>query len=362
MMTEKASVSEIEEKLKIANKIRMSLKTDYLFIQKPCNFSWLTGGVKNYVTFNAIQTECGILLGEKNQYIVTPKSEVKRLERELPSGIFDYIDFNWMSDIHTQINRISGSCTVQYDENVTVDDLFKEKRTVLNNEEVQRLKLSGSKSAEILEKRLINVKSTDTEKEICAALSRDLLKNGLEPQLIIVSGRKNSLTHHNISGNAPIGDYCMGILCVKYKGLVVSLTRLRSLKPLKELQKKAKNVRELEAAIINKTADSQTVGDVFSFLQAEYKRRGFENKWMDLHQGGVIGYNIKEEFASPDSQTSIVDNMAFAWNISLFGVKYEDTFLKRDGRMIWITRSANPKGREVSVRVRGNTYLRPSIL
>lgn len=360
-MKTKGHKLEIIEKIEKVRNFISQYGIDYMYIQQPYNFSWLTGGVKNYVTFNAVQTECGILIGKYDNFIITPPSEISRLKTEIPDNIFEFCVFDWQSSIKSTISEITGNAKVKNDKDVDISEFLFRNRIFLNENEQNRLKLLGRESSEALETILINSKPTDTELEITARLSSELIIRGLEPELIIITGEDKRLTHHHISGKSQVGNFFMGIICVKYKGLIVSLTRMRMFRKSKKYLELARKIRELETSVIDKSLNSDTIGKAFSFLIKEYEKRGYANKWKEIHQGGIAGYKIKEEFANINSKTVIKDNMAFAWNISLLGVKYEDTFLKKNEKMIWITRNNNTRS-DIVKTTSGNVYHRPLIL
>jgi antitoxin VapB len=54
---------------------------------------------------------------------------------------------------------------------------------------------------------------------------------------------------------------------------------------------------------------------------------GFPTEWQQHHQGGIAGYEPRENLASPTSTEVIVEGQVLAWNPSIAGVKMEDTIL-----------------------------------
>ena len=72
---------------------------------------------------------------------------------------------------------------------------------------------------------------------------------------------------------------------------------------------------------------------------AAYDRAGMGEEWSLHHQGGSIGYQAREQIATPNDSTPIVPGMAFAWNPSTVGFKREE-FFKETLRREPLTREA----------------------
>jgi hypothetical protein len=117
----------------------------------------------------------------------------------------------------------------------------------------------------------------------------------------------------------------------------------------------------IDVAVIDATRRSATLSQTFSKLVKAYKRHGFPGEWRNLHQGGVVGYKLKEYFASVHSHIPIQNGMAFAWNISIRGTKSEDTYLLHEGKMDWVTRAEDSTWPVLEYEVDGVAYLRPGI-
>jgi hypothetical protein len=199
------------------------------------------------------------------------------------------------------------------------------------------------------------------EREAAATLAYELMVRGIEPELIIVSGEANFRSHHNIPGQGEIGKTCMGIVCAKWQGLVVSMTRMLTFHDDARLAEQMHSNTAIDAAIIDATRRCATVNQAFDKLTSIYRQHGLSTEWQKLHQGGIIGYRLKEYFASPRCRAPIRNGMAFAWNITIQGTKSEDTYLLRDGTMHWITRADDSSWPDLEYKVGGAVYHRPGI-
>src|SRR5690606_582828 len=125
-----------------------------------------------------------------------------------------------------------------------------------------------------------------------------------------------------------IDRYAMLVICAESAGLISSCTRFIHFGPMSaDLRLKQQAVCNVDAAINLSTKPGQTLGALFGVLQKAYADNGFGDQWKLHHQGGSTGYANREVTAVPDSQETVVENQAFAWNPSITGVKSEDTIL-----------------------------------
>jgi Xaa-Pro dipeptidase len=353
---------EIDSKIRIIRDYLAFRGAEGLHLEQAENFAWLTGGMKNYVTLNSVQTECAILVTPESAYVVSPHSELQRLEAQLPAGIFEIVAHDWDVGPAEVVAKTVGSDRFLSDSEPETADYLRSQRVVLNENEQYRLGRLGSLTAMVLEEELRGARPEMSEQELAAFIAHGLMSQGVEPVLVIVSGEANVRSHHNISGEGKVGTICMGIVCAKLEGLIVSMTRMVSFQDDEALREQMKLNTALDAAVINATRRSETLDEAFERLVSFYTESGLSDEWQKLHQGGIVGYRLKEYFASRRSKVPLRDGMALAWNITISGTKSEDTFLLRDGRMRWIT---NWEGSEWPVfrhEIDGTVYERAGIL
>ena len=332
-----------------------------LHLQRPPNFAWITAGVKNYVTINGIQQECSILITPKQATIVTPHSEMRRLQAQLPSDSFAINAHDWDEDpAQVLVGLVNGGPVLEDTEPNTAAYL-KSQRIVLNENERERFVRLGREAAAALEGGLERITPEMQEREAAANIAYELMLRGIEPELVIVSGEANFRSHHNIPGQGEIGRICMGIVCAKWQGLVVSMTRMLAFGDDAILAEQMRTTTAIDVTVIDATRRSATLDQAFSKLVSAYRGHGVPGEWRKLHQGGVVGYKLKEHFASPHSYVPIQDGMAFAWNITIQGTKSEDTYLLRDGTMHWVTRAEDSTWPVLEHDLDGVAYLRPAI-
>jgi Xaa-Pro aminopeptidase len=332
-----------------------------IHLERVENFAWITAGVNNYVTMNGIQQECSILITPDQATIVTPHSELHRLRAQLPRGCFVITVHNWNEDPASVVEELQDGGHGLKDEEDETAAFLKSQRIVLNENERDRLIHLGRNSASALERGLERVTPEMQEREAAACIVGELMLRGIEPELVIVSGEANFRAHHNVPGQGEIGGVCMGIVCAKACGLVVSMTRMLAFRDDVQLMDQMHINTAIDAAAIDAARESATVSQAFEKLVCAYEQHGLPTEWRKLHQGGVVGYKLKEHFASRRCRVPIQDGMAFAWNVTIQGTKSEDTYLLHDGSMQWVTRADDSAWPVLKHEVGGRVYDRPGI-
>jgi Xaa-Pro aminopeptidase len=340
---------------------------DGLHLTRVENFAWITGGVRNYVTLNGVQTECSALVTAEQAYVVSPHSELGRLEPRLPQGAFDLVAHPWDRSPGGVVDDLMEGGRVVSDSEDGAAAYLRRQRVSLGENERARLAGLGRAAAATLEGALRRATPEMSEQRLGALIAHDLMAQAIEPVLVIVLGEAGGRSPHSVPGARRLGAVCTSIVCAKQAGLVVSLTRMIAFRGAgrardSELLAQMRATTAIDAGIIDATRHSSTLAEAFEELTRLYAAHDHADGWRALHQGGIVGYRLKEAFASAQSTAPIADGMAFAWNITIGGTKSEDTYLLRNGKMHWVTRSPDSEVPVFTHRVGGETYERPGVL
>jgi antitoxin VapB len=116
----------------------------------------------------------------------------------------------------------------------------------------------------------------------------------------------------------------------------------------------------VDAALMGATRPGATLGEIFAVCQKVYADAGFPDEWKLHHQGGLTGYQGRENRATPGSSTRVLPNQAYAWNPSIAGTKSEDTILVLPDRTEII--SATGQWPMKGYSAGGRTWMRNEIL
>ena len=166
-----------------------------------------------------------------------------------------------------------------------------------------------------------------TEQQLAGALAEALYSRGVQPLVLLAAGQERIYTRrHPLPKAQPLGQLALGVVCGRRRGLVASVSRIKSWN-LPQAQLLNRQLLEVEAAALDTARPGQTLGQTMEALQAAYQQIGQPEQWQWHHQGGVTGYRPRELLAMPHSQIALETGMVVAFNPSLPGAKVEDTFL-----------------------------------
>ena len=150
------------------------------------------------------------------------------------------------------------------------------------------------------------------------------------PVLLIASDERIRRYRHPIAKPKPIDTSLMLITCAEAGGLMVAITRFAWLRAAGPGDHASLRGGEPPApAFLAATRPGRRLAAVLEDGIAAYREVGFPDEWLLHHQGGPIGYQGREAVATPGNETRVNEDMAFAWNPSITGVKAEDTFIVR---------------------------------
>lgn len=227
-----------------------------------------------------------------------------------------------------------------------------------------RYRYLGSRATELLENYCMSVHPGYTERELAAGLNKILQLEGLMPTVTLVAcDERIDRYRHPIPQNKRFERSCMVVSCVRYKGLIVALTRMIHRGPLSVERKETflKTIT-IDAELITATREGMDTASFFDHIKKVYAEAGYPEEWKLHHQGGAIGYQNRDYLLTPSTSYKMEKHQAFAWNPSITGAKSEDTIIIGEQQAEIITTS--PSGwpnMKVTVSS-GQTLSRPLIL
>ena len=332
----------MSEKLTALQGLLKSKNLSGIVIEKQANFSWLTGG-RGFIGL-ASENACGcIIVTTTGAIALSNNIESQRLADEeftsLPSRDFLWYDESVKPGI---VRELAG-------ENVMTDTQlapwFQTKRTTLDATEQKNYRFAGKHCAKILEQAVAATKPGMTEFALAGDISAGLWSAGIEPiTLLIAFDERIQKYRHPLPTANALKHHVMAAICGRYKGLIVSVTRMAHIgKPPANLIKKYQAALTANARAINATRPGETMDGIFAIIKNTYAETGCTGEERLHHQGGLTGYVARENRAMPGLTATIEANQAYAWNPSVTGAKCEDTILvlQRSNEIITHTGSWN---------------------
>jgi Xaa-Pro dipeptidase len=340
---------------------------DGVLLRSRRNFSWVTGGKVNHIVNT---TEIGvadlILFRDKKLCIVTKMESARIHDEELKGLGYEFITPEWYEGSDSAIMEICAGKRVGSDmpfEGLT--DISRELATLrysLNEEEIERYRWLSQKAAKAVEATCREIEPSWTEHEVAAHLAAKVMKDGINPHVILVSTDDRIYKYrHPIPTDKKLQSYAMVVICAEKWGLVSNVTRFVHFGPLPvEIHANRLKLVQIDIAMNSATRPGVQIRDVFQTGIDTYGKVGHAEDWRFLHQGGPTGYAPREFLAGPKVEGVVQVNQAFAWNPAIRGIKSEDTILVRETGNEFLTHT----GEWVYIEIEqdGVSYLRPDIL
>ena len=310
---------------------------DAVLIEKQMNFSWLTGG-RGFIGL-ASENACGaVLVSKDNAYLISNNIENARLLTEETNGDLIPLDFLWYEEgKRTEMIKYAGD-KVATDTELSQD--FFKMRTVLDANEISLYSDLGKNVAVALETSMKNIKRGMTEFELAGDISARLWNLGIEPITLLIAFDERIIKHrHPLPTDNKVENLAMGVICARYKGLIISATRIVCIgsELNNELRRKHNAVTAVDSLVISKTRPGVSESELFNILKDGYKNFGYADEEKLHHQGGLTGYAARETRAMPNSAGIVAVNQAYAWNPTITGTKSEDTIVVGEQANIIVT-------------------------
>jgi Xaa-Pro dipeptidase len=303
-----------------------------LYLNRPANFAWYTGGADNRVDHGAAGGVAGILLTLETEYVLTDNVEAPRM-REEQTPDMEILEHPWYEGPEELLNELAGGRLGSDRPAAGATEVEAEilpLRLVLDGKAVDRYRLLGrDASAALSEVASVLTPETD-ERQAAAELAAACRKRGMfTPVLLAASGRRMGRYRHPIPHGGPLGGRAMLVACAERGGLYANLTRVVDFEePDTETALRQSACEEILRRLREEaTRPGRTLSGAFDDCRHFYAEAGFPEGWRDHHQGGITGYASREAVAVPGEETEMRVNQAFAWNPSLPHAKTEETFI-----------------------------------
>lgn len=176
------------------------------------------------------------------------------------------------------------------------------------------------------------VRPGKTEQHIAGQLVAALLDEGIETVALFVGADGRIGAHrHPLATALPVADRVMVACCGRRNGMVGTITRMATFRPLAADAGRYLDLLRVEQEFLDASKPGAVLGEVFTRGADAYGLNGFDPlEWRRHHQGGLTGFSPRELIAQPGTAVELSAGMALGWNPSGAGFKVEDTVLVTD--------------------------------
>ncbi|MFP4697288.1 MAG: M24 family metallopeptidase [Eubacteriales bacterium] len=320
--------------MKAINKIRNWLKEnnfDGVILNRRDNFSWITGGKRNYVLMSS-EFGIGFIVVKKDCIdLLADNIDASRLhDEEIPYKV-NVISYPWYESRSRFITNYIGdkvfASDIEMPGTICKHNELVNLRMLLTEEEVSTYRKLGTDCADIVEEVCFDAQRQQKENDIATRLKKLSIERGINADCILVGGDERiDQYRHPMPTNQSFSKKLMVVLGAERDGLYTSITRMVHFGPLsKELIDKYNKVQLIFATMQMMMKHNLKYSDYFKSIQEIYADVGYDEEWKKHHQGGPTGYACREQIINPDSLGTIKNNQAYAWNPTITGVKCEET-------------------------------------
>ena len=315
----------MNEKLAAIRQMLEKEKINAVVVEKQNNFSWLTGG-RCFVGLTGDGASGALVITKDKAVLLADSIEGPRLSQEECDWPLEQYVWHDRAGREEILQKLTGG---NYKTDSDLAGWFHENRIILNEAELEDYRKAGKICAEILENEMKKLKPGTTELELAGALSAGMWANQIEPIVLLIAFDDRIFKYrHPVPTAKKLDRYAMGVICGRYKGLVVSATRLVHIGPVPAAtQAIIDAAAKVDALVINATRPGTTLGKIFTKICDTYKELGYPGEEKLHHQGGLAGYGAREAIANPTAALEVKVGQAYAWNPSITGAKCEDTVL-----------------------------------
>ncbi len=344
---------------------------DSVWFARPNSFAWLTGG-SNVVDRSSVAGVAAVGYDGTDFVVIANNIEIDRIvAEELPDLDWAVEQFPWYASslgeaIESYVGADQrGAADIEIPGFDRVDPSAL--RQPLTERDRKRYRTLGEETAAAVESVCRELRATDTEHEVAAALQVALSAREIEAPVVLVGGEDRAQQYrHYTPTDAKLGGYCLVSVTAERGGLHASCTRTVAFDPPEWLTERHRIAASVETTALAATqtvaADGGTAGDVFDAIQRAYATLDHEDEWTRHHQGGAAGFAGREWIATPDHDAAVRTPMAYAWNPTVEGAKSEDTALVTDGSIEVLTTTGEWPTKTVQAIDRDVSLDRPAVL
>jgi|GEM_PF-766167 len=364
--------NEISGKINKIRKIIFKEDISGILITRQYNICWLTAGANNHVLYDNQDGLIGILVTSESATVIAENGDHDRVRNEeFFHYPFEYRKINWYSNnVGMDASKMikGGRLGVDaymggLDNQVNIDGHLMQFRSVLVDNEIERLRTYGKEASAIITKVAKETKPGIKEREIAAMLSEEFVANGFNVAVILIGGDERSLKyrHQVVTDKKVSRHYCFcGV--GKKGGLTFPITRIVTFgKPKKELEENQKKIETVYVYLNSLVKIGTNLKSIFEKLPEIYSSAGLDrDEWKNHTQGGTMGYHPREQTVSEFVDYTLCENNVIGWNPSLPGLMAEDVYLLKKDGLEFITYDDNWPS--MQIHANGLTQIRPSIL
>lgn len=309
---------------------------DAVLMGTTANFSWLSCGGCNQVSWTTDYGCCILLVTRTNRYCIANTMDARRLEEQELAGLgFLMVSLRWYEKpVAEAALELSRGMRVLSDMPLPgVDCNFQKFYSLhypLTEAEVARYRSMGRESEEVLRSVADNTSRGMTGSDVETLLVSGFAQRKMQIVCMIIGvDEEIGRYRHPIPWDGKIDRQLMLVLAVRRHGLHIPITRMVHFGD--DIPADTRRRFDAVCTIAANTMAACRPGVKFMDMHDRqirwYVETGFEDEWRNHFSGGLTGYIPNDSSLCMDANAVIREGQAFNWFITITGANTEDTML-----------------------------------
>lgn len=303
-----------------------------LLILHPANFRWLTAGAEAVGLFGRDEVP-GLFFNSNQRWLLSSATDSARFFAEQLDGLgFQTKEWHWSASREQMLSDLVAGRKVVSDQPYRdckyAGTFFANERRKLTSFERDRLAELGKFIVHALEATARNFEWGDSEEEIAGHLAHRLLRHGVEPMALQITGdgRHRHMPRRSFSSN-PVERSCVLQVTGRKFGLHASASRTVFRETPQEIERAeyATAIR-LRVTHLASTTLGERVAETLSAGKAILKPSEFEHEWWSLAPVSITGREPSEGVFLPSALDRWTNGWAIVWKERLGTASLVDTF------------------------------------
>ena len=357
---------DVEAKQELVAKLLHDSQSEGLLILLPANFRWLTAGA-DPVGFFGRDERPGLFYTHQQRFLITSSVDSQRFfDVELDRLGFQLKEWQWTTRRDQLIADMVYGRKIASDQPFRdckdVASYFPAARRVLSQYEADHLRRLGHQVAHAVEATARNVEPGETESEIAGHLAHRLVRHGIHPESIQVTGDGRNQTHLRRSHTAEPSERSVFIQVTgRREGLFATCARtvwFGEMEPT--IRTEYDLALRMGAAQVAVATPGAKVTQAIEAGQILLRGTPYEHDWRRAPTVALTGREPSEGLFLPSSVERWIEHWAAVWQARVGSAAIIDTFiLQPDG---WENLTPPSEWPVRRVTFQGKTYDRADVL
>jgi Xaa-Pro dipeptidase len=357
---------DVDAKQHLVARLLHDSQCEALLVLHPANFRWLTAGAGAVGLFGRDEAPA-LFFNPHQRWLLASATDSQRFFDEDLDGLgFQLKEWHWTSGREQLLaDLVFGrriACDQPYRDCRHAGTFFVAERRKLSGWEAARLTELGRIVAHAAEATARHIQPTDTEEEVAGQLAHHVLRHGVEPVALEVTGGDRGLVHRRRGfGSSEVGSRVLLQATGRRFGLHATAARTVTFGPPASGDKNAFDAAlRLRVVHLSSSKVGERVADALAAGRRFLRPSAFEHEWRFAAPVSLTGREASEGTFLMGAQDRWFPGWAAVWHERIAGAGLTDTYLLSDEGWTLATPAAEWPIRRVIFQ--GKTYDVPDVL